>query len=271
MDIKKFTVSSFAEFCGTSRHTLLWYDKFGLLKPDTIGENGYRYYSLHQYIKYDLISIMKQSGSSLSEISNFLNNKDDMVTPEFFDNKIRVLSEQIEKLTVMKQLMRDIRVNIEMADTWRYFEPLLVELDGSSMVAVELESTENMSLNDFVIQYARLRKLCANDPDVHAYPFGTVISTEAYLNGKIRELYYFFETDGTKTKQVIKRPAGSTVVICHKGDLRNLGSTIDIAFDYMKQNNLRACGNIYKYDMLTYLSDSIEDYAFRLLIPVEKL
>lgn len=270
MDFKKFTASAFAEFCGTSRHTLLWYDKFGLLKPDSIGQNGYRYYSLHQYIKYDLISIMKQSGSSLAEIKDFLDNKDELATPDFFENKIKILSGQIDKLTAMKQLMRDISVNIEMADTWRYFDPLLVELDGSFMVAVELEPTESVSLSDFVIQYARLRKLCANDPDVHAYPLGTVISKEAYLNGKIRELYYFFETDKTKGKQVIKRPAGSTVVICHKGDLRNIGSTIDIAFDYMKKNNLMAYGDIYKYDMLTYLSDSVEEYAFRLLIPVRK-
>jgi DNA-binding transcriptional MerR regulator len=269
MDIKKFTASAFADFCGTSRHTLLWYDKFGLLKPDTMGANGYRYYSLHQYIRYDLISIMKQSGSSLAEIRDFLCNKEELATPEFFENKIKILSEQIDKLTAMKQLMYDISVNIEMAGTWRYFEPVLVELEGAAMTAVRLNPEESMSLNEFVIQYARLRKLCTNDPDVHAYPLGAVISREDYLKGTIKELYYFFDTEESGDKPVIRRPAGSTVVICHKGDLRNIGSTIDIAFRFIAQKGLRAYSEIYKYDMLTYLSDSGEEYAFRLLIPVE--
>lgn len=40
-----FTVSQFAQMCGVSRQTLIYYDREGIFSPQVVGENGYRYYS----------------------------------------------------------------------------------------------------------------------------------------------------------------------------------------------------------------------------------
>lgn len=71
MEDKMLKLSEFAEFCGTTRDTLLWYDKMGILKPAVVGENGYRYYSPKQFFDYDLISTLKQTGNSIREIAEY--------------------------------------------------------------------------------------------------------------------------------------------------------------------------------------------------------
>lgn len=71
-----YTVNEFAKICQTTKDTLLVYDRKGLLKPNTIGENGYRYYRLEQYYDFYVIKAFQMAGSSLKEISEQLNSND---------------------------------------------------------------------------------------------------------------------------------------------------------------------------------------------------
>jgi DNA-binding transcriptional MerR regulator/effector-binding domain-containing protein len=268
----KLTAAEFAKFCGTTRDTLLWYDKMGLLKPDVVGDNGYRYYSLTQYVNFDVIKLMKQSGSSLSEIHVLLEDMSKNITSDFFDNRIKILSDQIRKLTMMRHFMTDIKNSILMSETSEYNKPLLVETEPAAMVAVNKIKVENQSYDDsfaeFVKQYSKLRKLYENDASVHNYPLGAVLSLDEFKRGRLEQLYYFFDTDYSEGHTVIKRPGGYAVTICHKGPYENAISTLDIAFRFIKNRGMAAYDSIYEYDMLAFLTNSREMTTFKFIIPV---
>ena len=69
------SIGQMARINHVSIQTLRLYDKMGLLKPAVVDENsGYRYYSILQCAKLDLISSMKQCGLSLKEIRNYFEN-----------------------------------------------------------------------------------------------------------------------------------------------------------------------------------------------------
>lgn len=53
MEKHRFKTAEFAALCGVKKDTLLHYDHIGLLKPQWVGENGYRYYSARQIPTYD--------------------------------------------------------------------------------------------------------------------------------------------------------------------------------------------------------------------------
>lgn len=55
MENHYFKTAEFAALCGVRKDTLLHYDHIGLLKPQWVGENGYRYYAAQQLRTYDLI------------------------------------------------------------------------------------------------------------------------------------------------------------------------------------------------------------------------
>ena len=68
------TTGEFASLCGTQKGTLLFYEKEGLLKPKHVSENRYRRYGVEQFFEFDLLSMLKEVGSSLKEIKAHLHN-----------------------------------------------------------------------------------------------------------------------------------------------------------------------------------------------------
>ena len=58
-------VSEMAALHGVSRQTLILYDRNGLLKPEHVGANGYRYYSIDQVPRLRLICLLKEMGVPL--------------------------------------------------------------------------------------------------------------------------------------------------------------------------------------------------------------
>ena len=47
---KYFKTIEFAETCCVTKHTLFHYDNIGILKPEAVAKNGYRYYSINQFL-----------------------------------------------------------------------------------------------------------------------------------------------------------------------------------------------------------------------------
>lgn len=66
------TVSELARLSGTSVRTLHHYDAIGLLKPATVGENGYRYYGRKEMMRLQQILIHREFGVALSDIPALL-------------------------------------------------------------------------------------------------------------------------------------------------------------------------------------------------------
>ena len=64
MEKHRFKTAEFAALCGVKKDTLLHYDHIGLLKPQWVGENGYRYYSARQIPTYDLIATLRRLGTA---------------------------------------------------------------------------------------------------------------------------------------------------------------------------------------------------------------
>lgn len=70
------TVSQLARLSGTSVRTLHHYDAIGLLKPATVGENGYRYYGRRELLRLQQILLHREFGVALSDIPALLDAED---------------------------------------------------------------------------------------------------------------------------------------------------------------------------------------------------
>jgi DNA-binding transcriptional MerR regulator len=65
---QSFTVSQLAKLSGVSVRALHHYDEIGLLKPASVGLNGYRYYGREQLLRLQQILFHRELGLSLDEI-----------------------------------------------------------------------------------------------------------------------------------------------------------------------------------------------------------
>ena len=75
--MSKYTIKQIADLAGISRRTLHFYDEKGVLKPSSIGKNGYRYYDDDALLRLQQILFYREIGLELQQIKHILDH------PEF--------------------------------------------------------------------------------------------------------------------------------------------------------------------------------------------
>lgn len=97
-----YTVKQISELAGVSVRTLHYYDEIGLLRPSSVGENGYRYYNDDALLQLQQILFYREIGLELSHIRDILHSSDfDVLTAlsshrAVLQNKIQRLQNLIE-------------------------------------------------------------------------------------------------------------------------------------------------------------------------------
>jgi DNA-binding transcriptional MerR regulator len=69
-----YTVKQLAELAGVSVRTLHYYDEIDLLKPSSVGENGYRYYADDEVLRLQQILFFRELDFSLQAIRTILDD-----------------------------------------------------------------------------------------------------------------------------------------------------------------------------------------------------
>lgn len=101
-----YTVKKLADLANVSVRTLHYYDEIGLLKPASIGENGYRYYDDSSLFQLQQILFYREMGLELQQIKQILDDPD-------FD---KVTALQLHRQTIQEKIDR-LQSLIQTVDT----------------------------------------------------------------------------------------------------------------------------------------------------------
>ena len=100
---EKMTIGEFAKLKDITPETLRHYDRYDLLKPAYIDENtGYRFYSIFQFEKLSTILELRQLGMGLTEIKDFLDDRNTENSLILLEERYEDLLEEIDKLEELK-------------------------------------------------------------------------------------------------------------------------------------------------------------------------
>lgn len=143
--MEKLSIGRMAELNHTSVQTLRYYDKLGLLKPEFVDEStGYRYYSIKQCARLDLINYMKYLGMSLDNIMAWFDSEDIASIPAMLREQAELIERKRKEL---EQMGKAIQVSIKNYDTY-----MSAPQDGQ-----------------FVLQHIPARKIYCYDSKVNIY------------------------------------------------------------------------------------------------------
>ena len=115
MEKHVFKTAAFAALCGVKKDTLLHYDHIGLLKPQWVGENGYRYYSARPLPVFDLIATLRRLDTPLGEIREYLDRRSPQSLLELLEEKEEALNRERRRLDRMGALLQDARSKAQLA------------------------------------------------------------------------------------------------------------------------------------------------------------
>ena len=207
------SIGKMAEINGVSIPTLRLYDKNGLLKPAYIDpESGYRYYTLQQTARLDIIAYMKELGMSLGEIASVLRKEDIALIEGILAQKNEQLHEQMRRLkerhdAVERAILQIERYRKSPATGTISLEYIDRRYIWSIKCPVNFYEKDRNSYEETVMAL-RKELLKAGIPQVHSYNLGTSILQKNFERGKFIADKVFIFSD----RRILEHPGDISTV-----------------------------------------------------------
>lgn len=138
-----FTAGELAKLFNISKQTLLYYDKIHLLSPDYISENGYRHYSIKQYLDLEIIVNLRNLNISIADIKEFLDNRGKAQFEQVIQKKRNECREIIEDNERVLRALDNVTDNLTMFDHIILDQPLLSSHKARLIRITSLSASDN--------------------------------------------------------------------------------------------------------------------------------
>ncbi len=277
MNDKRMKIGEMAQFNQVSIPTLRLYDKVGILKPCyTDPETNYRYYSINQKARLDMIQYMKELGMSLGEIKQILEQGDLQMVESTLISKKKQVKEQISQL---KLRLDAITRTIESVERFR-------KAPTCGMITVEYiphrmiySMHTDINFYDYDISvYEHLLGQLKDDIIAHGLPqiyycnAGTVLPKENFLEQKLvsSEIFVFVDDDFPVGGPVRRIDSGMYACI-YLDSFDDEPEYAGRLLKYCRDNDYQVCGD-YICEVLTEFNvfDSEKRSMFlRLQVPLK--
>lgn len=247
-----YTAGELAKLFNIPKQTLLYYDKMGLLEPEFVEDNSYRYYTIKQYMILEIIVNMRKLDLPITVIKEYLQNR----SLDHFEKLIQAKQEECDEI---------IRRNLAIKDN--------LELAKRKITTIRQTQFDN-----FTMEYRQARQLYITpltpedsprqridsyaQHNIHAYAnhqfkersTGWAMEPEDFLGGNFsRSLFYysplteeFDDEEAIDSQHLQLRPAGLYLTLRCQGTFHNLKEKMSEMFkEFLIRNNLEISGNFY--------------------------
>ncbi len=272
--------AEFARLCATTKETLLHYDRFGILKPAAVHENGYRYYRAEQFFLFSFISTLARSGVSLGEIRELLEKSSEKEKLQAVSEHVNLLKEETKVILARQALLEAL---LESIQGFLKAKRNTLIIEHVKRLNLRLFSIGDEVFDDDV-KLARAHGACVAWDEAHVGlvtpPSGSVYCIEPSKVGVKPIGIFTREAMGFAKKSYGPTP-GPKKILLKEGDYvtsyvrtktENLKSTIADFLRKIRRKGLDIEGNIFVFDEMYYLlpSNQMEEYEVRILVALRK-
>ena len=263
-----FSIGEFATFARTTRDTLVYYDKIGLLSPATRGENNYRYYSLEHLAMFNLIRTSQALGMPLDEVKQLRDDRTPELMDVLLDNQVEKINDEIDKWVRARKLLFLFKSIINSYKDIDESEISIMSCPAEAIILGELNDYRG-GKNDFDALLAFYHDMYKKYPGIDLnYPVWAFFSEERIKNRdwKWPDRFYFYNPEGHD-----KKPADLYAVGYTRGGYGQTGELYERLLDHIEENGYEICGPTYEEYPLNEIFMKVDsDYLVRIMITVRK-
>ena len=265
-------VGEFARVCHTTRETLLHYDRKGLLRPDHVSGNGYRRYSMKQFFDFDLIALLKETGSTLEEIRRCRDNCGENGYLGLFAERIAVLEREQERIAHRLSMMKSLEAMGREALSAEYDRIFFEWREPSDILVYPVDPEKITGRESSVECYSECLMQCLMDGNAVDPPLGVIIPEEFVAEGIFRICSIFTAAwRGTGLGNLVHMDQGRYACLFHREDVGSHGRAFVRMTKELAALGLRTCGPAYAYDQMNYvLAQKGEEYIARYVVRVSE-
>ena len=276
-----FTAGELANIFGISKQTLLYYDRMGLFSPAFISENGYRHYSIHQYMDLEVILRLRALNISIALIKQYLNNrsKEDFVS--ILESKRQESEKIIKENQEILKIVQSFSANISVEKEMPFNQPLLTWRKERKLCATPTTDAHNGK--DRVMLFTRHAEQTFADNNVLDKNVGWIIDCDTFMKHMpIRNTIAFFSYAPDKYEEacangqcseIYTLPLGLYVEIYFKGTFYENAVPVSNAIEeFLHANKLQAVGDVFVLPIENHLlHNDPSKYINKVFLQVEKV
>jgi DNA-binding transcriptional MerR regulator len=276
-----FTAGELANIFGISKQTLLYYDRMGLFSPAFISENGYRHYSIHQYMDLEVILRLRALNISIALIKQYLNNrsKEDFVS--ILESKRQESEKIIKENQEILKIVQSFSANISVEKEMPFNQPLLTWRKERKLCATPTTDAHNGK--DRVMLFTRHAEQTFEDNNVLDKNVGWIIDCDTFMKHMpIRNTIAFFSYAPDKYEEacangqcseIYTLPLGLYVEIYFKGTFyENAVPVSKVIEEFLHANKLQAVGDVFVLPIENHLlHNDPSKYINKVFLQVEKV
>lgn len=268
-----FSIGEVAKMFHLSVSSLRHYENIGLLRPEYISpESGYRYYGTEQFEILNTIRYLRTLDMPLSEIENFLKNRDvNYMEEKLLQQREIVIRKQQELKRVEKKI--EHRLNwLRDAQSIALNQISLINVPESKIVWVD----NLIKIENYLDMEVPIRQL--DQSDIEAVVFlgkvGVGISREHLLERKIENydgVFLILDQEDFYSGKVTTLSETLCVRIRFRGCHTEAARQYKMLFDYIDKNELEITGFSREVTLIDYgITNAQEKFVTEICIPVRR-
>lgn len=199
---KLIKIGEFSKINHISIPTLRLYDELGILKPIYVDkESNYRYYSINQNARLDMIQYMRELNMNLSEIKSILNSNDLTLIESTLIKKKKQVKNQINELNLSLTAISRTIDSIERFRKSPKKGMITIEyIPHRKIYAIDTNTNfyeHDISVYETILSDLKNNMLKNNLPQVYYYNAGSSIKKEDFVNNNYvsDKVFVFVDND----------------------------------------------------------------------------
>lgn len=153
-----YTAGELARLFNIPKQTMLYYDKTGVLQPEFIAENGYRYYATPQYLTLEIILFLRKMDISVPDIRNFLQHKSREEILKVIAKRENECRQQIQEAEMLMHSLGNYREALEKSRSLPLNQVLLESCSDCRMYLTPIPKSQRGGLSAITIRARHVRE-----------------------------------------------------------------------------------------------------------------
>ena len=260
-----------------STQTLRLYAKEKLLEPEYLDpETGYRYYTLEQCAKLDLIRALKSCRLSLQQIGEIFSLSSQELLLKALEEQTGVLSDEIYNLSVSRNNLSRIQKNLQILHTLPPFGQIFFEVVPERKIDVQKTDFDFFELGHE--GYEKMLRHMQNYlhenqlPPSYFINVGTIMEKECFVRGTYSSYSAFiFVDDLYPDKDSVRLLPQNTCMSIASDNIALESTYAKQLFEEMKRNGMTPCGD-YLCEVLTQFPvHQAKQLIYKIQVPVQRI
>lgn len=253
----------FADLCGTTKETILHFDRKGVLRPRRVTGSRYREYHPEQIYEYEFIALMQRTGATLEDIRRLKLESDTLAVDALVERGIdRLRTEAARLLTLADDFERRLYEVREILAAPR--ETLVLSDEAEFRCsATRIDMPPDKSYVDWFRTFCERR---THEGLSRILPAGMLLSSEGLLHGEQRPLAFI--TDVTDGPDQLILPAGRTASWFFTGTETDFIKSLGAFAEALRTHGLEPAGDALLLDGASYLKHPVNHIAAKIVLRV---